>query len=228
MKVLSWNARGLNSQTKQHLLKKKVQKEQPDIVFVQETKYSSNTIVNISKKLGKRMEYFEIESNGWEGDLVILWNPQVIQLLSFEVAKSYIAIEVQVVGNLETYLCTNVYGPQKQEVKLLFLRSLFNLKLRYPQEKAIFGGDFNMITSLTEKRGGIIKLNRDSEAFLDFIRSFNLIDVFPKSSTFMWNKKRGGEKQIASHLDRFLVTESILLEGIIVELDILPSGGSKH
>jgi len=85
MKFLSWNARGLNSQSKQRLLQKKVQKEQPDIVFVQETKCSSNMVVNISKKLGKRMDYLEIASNGWEGGLVILWNPQVIQILSSEI-----------------------------------------------------------------------------------------------------------------------------------------------
>ena len=57
------------------------------------------------------MEYLKIDSNGWEGGLIILWNPQVTHLLSSEAAKSYISIEVQVVGNSETYLCTNVYGP---------------------------------------------------------------------------------------------------------------------
>jgi len=72
MKDLSWNVTGLNSQTKQCLLKKKVQKEQPDIVFVQETKCSSSTIINISKKLGKRVEYLETASNGWEGGLIIM------------------------------------------------------------------------------------------------------------------------------------------------------------
>jgi len=111
MKILSWNARGLNSQTKQRLLNKKVQKEQPDIVFVQETKCSSSTIFNISKKLGKHMEYLEIASNGWKGDLITLWNPQVIKILSFEATRSFIVVEAQVVGNSETYLCTNVYGP---------------------------------------------------------------------------------------------------------------------
>lgn len=111
MKVLSWNARGLKSQTKQHLLKKKVQKEQLDIVFVQETKCSSSTVISISKKLGKRMEYLETANNGWKGGLIILWNPKVMQLLSSEAARSYIAIKFQVVRNSETYLCTNIYGP---------------------------------------------------------------------------------------------------------------------
>ena len=67
MKVISWNARGLNSQTKQRLLKRKLQKENPDIIFVQETKCASNIIDNVSKKLGRQMKYMETTSHGWEG-----------------------------------------------------------------------------------------------------------------------------------------------------------------
>lgn len=228
MKVISWNARGLNSQMKQCVLKNKVQKNKPDIIFVQETKCASSTIHNISKKLGKHMEYMETTSSGWEGGLVTLWDPQVIKVLSSEVTRSLIAIEALVVGNSKTYLCTNVYGPQKLEEKFIFLRTLLNLKLRFPRAKAIIGGDFNMITTLMEKKGGIRRLNKDSEDFLDFINSANLVDVYPKSGAYTWNNKRGGERQIASRLNRFLISESILMEGVIGESDILPSGGSDH
>eukprot|EP00253_Pinus_taeda_P030366 PITA_30366 len=69
-------------------------------------------------------------------------------------------------------------------------------------------------------------LNRDTKSFKDFIKSAKLVDIFPKSGAFTWNNKRGGDRQIASRLDRFLVTETILLEGITVDSDILPSGGS--
>jgi len=55
-----------------------------------------------------------------------------------------------------------------------------------------------------------------------------LVDIIPKSGAYTWNNKRGGDRQISSRLDRFLVTEKILLEGIIVDSDILPSGGSNH
>jgi len=84
--------------------------------------------------------------------LVTLWDPRVINILSAEATRSFIALEVQVIGNSETYLCTNVYGPQKLEEKYIFLRTLLNLKLRYPSTKAIIGGDFNMITTLLEKK----------------------------------------------------------------------------
>eukprot|EP00253_Pinus_taeda_P016855 PITA_16855 len=71
-------------------------------------------------------------------------------------------------------------------------------------------------------------LNKDTEAFKDFIKSAKLVDIFPKSGAFTWNNKRGGDKQIASRPDKFLVTETILLGGINVDSDILPSGGSDH
>ena len=79
-----------------------------------------------------------------------------------EAARSFIATEVQITGNSDTYLCINVYSPQRLEDKFSFLNSLMNLKLRYPTSKIIMGGDFNMITSLLEKKGHLRKLNKDT------------------------------------------------------------------
>jgi len=168
----------------------------------------------------------EVASQGWEGGLVTFWDSRVIQILSAEATKAFIAMETQVIGNSETYLCTNVYGPQNLEDKFSFLCSLLSLKTRHPNSKLIMGGDFNMITSLLEKKGGVGKLNKDAKLFAKFIDSAKLVDIQPKSGTFTWNNRRGGERQIASRLDRFLISESIILEGILVESDILPSGGS--
>ena len=83
----------------------------------------------------------EIASHGWEGGLVTLWDTRVINILLAEATRSFIALETQLIGNSEAYLCTKVYGPQKLEEKFIFLRSLTNLKLRYPCTKTIMGGD---------------------------------------------------------------------------------------
>jgi len=85
-----------------------------------------------------------------------------------------------------------------------------------------------MITSPGEKKGGLRTLNRDAEAFISFIRTANLVDIQPKNGIFTWNNKRGGDRLIASGLDRFLISDTILLEGITVESEIIPSGGSDH
>eukprot|EP00253_Pinus_taeda_P027193 PITA_27193 len=85
-----------------------------------------------------------------------------------------------------------------------------------------------MITTLLEKKGVLRKLNSDAEAFTDFIETVKLVDIHPKSGLFTWNNRRGGERLIASRLDRLLISESIIMDGIIAESDILPSGGSDH
>jgi len=77
-----------------------------------------------------------------------------------------------------------VYSPQKLDEKLSMLKSLSNLQHRYPLKRTIYGGDFNMITSLTEKKGGIRMLNRDVEAFNNFIKTMKLVDVIPKSGAY--------------------------------------------
>eukprot|EP00253_Pinus_taeda_P022097 PITA_22097 len=228
MKIISWNARGLNSQAKQRLLIRKFQTENPDIMFIQETKCATSLMKSISKKLGKPLDFIEVASQGWEGGITTLWDTRAISVLASEANRAYIATEIQIIGNSETYLCVNVYGPQRLEEKFHFLNSLRNVQSRPHTSKIIMGGDFNMITSLLEKKGGLRRLNRDAGAFADFIETAKLVDVQPSSSSYTWNNRRGRENLIASGLDRFLISESIVLEGITVNSDILPSGGSDH
>lgn len=198
------------------------------MIFLQETKCSSIKIEGICKNIGKRMKYTEVEGHGEMGGLATFWNPHSIHLISAEANRSYISLEVQIIGEAITFICTNVYSPPKLEDKLKLLNSLSELHQRHPSAKEIFGDDFNMITTLDENKGGIITLNRDAEAFKNFIHETRLVDILPKTGLFTWNNKRGGDKQIASRLDRFLIVESILMEGIIVESDIIPCGGSDH
>eukprot|EP00253_Pinus_taeda_P010319 PITA_10319 len=197
-------------------------------MFLQETKCNSPNIISLGKKLGTHMEIIDIESQGREGGLATIWDARYIQMLSSEANKHFLVTVFQPIGNSNAFLCINVYSPQKLEDKLSFLDNLHNIIRRYPSSKCIFGGDFNMITTLLEKKGGLRKLGRDAEAFVSFIESTKLVDVIPKSGSFTWNNRRGGDKLIASRLDRFLISESILLDGTIIESDILPSGGSDH
>jgi len=85
-----------------------------------------------------------------------------------------------------------------------------------------------MITNLAEKKGGLRRLVKDSEAFNTFIVASKLIDIPTVNGLHTWNNKQGGNRQIASRLDRFLMSESILLQNMDVEANILPIGGSDH
>jgi len=86
-----------------------------------------------------------------------------------------------------------VYGPQRIDEKLKFLESLVNLKGRHGQMPLVVGGDFNMIKSLSEKKGGTRMLSKDLVAFQSFTDDMNLVDSEMRNGLFTWNNKRGGE-----------------------------------
>eukprot|EP00253_Pinus_taeda_P014697 PITA_14697 len=76
--------------------------------------------------------------------------------------------------------------------------------------------------------GGTGQLGRDSKAFQDFIMNMGLVDTEIINGTFTWNNKRGEASQVASKLDRFIVSEDLLLTGPAITVSILPFGGLDH
>eukprot|EP00253_Pinus_taeda_P017898 PITA_17898 len=198
------------------------------MLFLQETKCNKDLIEKLRIKLGRNFEVLEIESKGREGGLATFWDTRRYQLVAAEASKNYLAMEMLLTCISSSFLCINIYSPQRLDDKLVFLESLNKLMERHPKANFILGGDFNMITSLMEKKGGLQKLNRDGEQFKDFIDNARLVYVYPKQGKFTWNNRRGGENLISSRLDRFLVSENLLLDGKNVESSILPSGGSDH
>ena len=67
-------------------------------------------------------------------------------------------------------------------------------------------GDFNSITSLDEKCGGVARLDPSTNLLRDMIDSLKLIDVKPNNGVFTWNNRRCGDGAILERLDRFLVS----------------------
>ncbi|MGI4370300.1 hypothetical protein ACR2V4_27295, partial [Klebsiella pneumoniae] len=66
--------------------------------------------------------------------------------------------------------------------------------------------DFNVITSLEEKQGGLFRLDPSSNLLRDNIGLLNLIYVKPINGIFTWNNRRSGVEAISERLDRFLVS----------------------
>ena len=69
----------------------------------------------------------------------------------------------------QTVCITNVYGPQQIQEKLKMLIDLDEVRQHHGATHWIVGGDYNMITNLAEKKGGLRRLDKDSEAFNTFI-----------------------------------------------------------
>eukprot|EP00253_Pinus_taeda_P015539 PITA_15539 len=92
----------------------------------------------------------------------------------------------------------------------------------------IIGGDFNLIRDLGEKRGGIQRQDPSMDDFNDLITNLRLVDTPTTNGVFTWNNRRGGRNQIASKLDRFLLSEQVLNKDVFIEARILPGLRSDH
>ena len=66
------------------------------------------------------------------------------------------------------------------------------------------------------------------ERFREVQTELRVVDIPTINRKFTWNNRRGGSKQIASRLDRFLISEHIIGLDIFYEASILPSIGSNH
>ena len=153
MKLPTWNIRGLGSKRKQRNLSNRMKVENLDMIFIQETKCSIKKIREIHSKWLIKYEYLEVKVEKVARGILTPWNPQKLGILDAEASRNYISVVIQPLGDKEVYFLTNVYGPQKLEDKLKILTSLEELRGRHLSIPWILGGDFNMIRSLTEKKG---------------------------------------------------------------------------
>eukprot|EP00253_Pinus_taeda_P027563 PITA_27563 len=94
--------------------------------------------------------------------------------------------------------------------------------------KILSGGDFNMVTSLVEKKGGRRRKEDDMEAFGDIIEELHVVDLPMMNGVYKWNNRRGGSHQITSRLDRYLISEQAISKDIFMEASILPCMGLDH
>ncbi|XP_059077196.1 uncharacterized protein LOC131876295 [Cryptomeria japonica] len=92
----------------------------------------------------------------------------------------------------------------------------------------IMAGDFNAVTCLDEKRGGLARLDPSANLLRNMIGSLNLIDVKPTNGVFTWNNRRCGGEAISERLDRFLVSCYWLNSRLITSSEILDWRGFDH
>lgn len=131
-------------------------------------------------------------------------------------------------GEETTRLITNVYRPHQLGEKLKFLQQLqFIAELTHPH-LWIRGGDYNLITSLEEKKWDLRRLDQEHSTFKEFIQDQQLIDFETYNGIYTSNNCCGGSQQVACKRDRFLISKSLMILGMHMEATILPTTGLDH
>ena len=136
------------------ILRKKIQKTNLAIVFLQETKCSANQLQDIGKKIWKGSEGMGIDVRGQVGGLGILWDPSKVSMFGFNGNRRFISTYIGVIDFLVMGILTNVYGPHIPREKMSFIDSLRRIHEWTEGKHWILGGDFNLIISLEENKGG--------------------------------------------------------------------------
>lgn len=228
MKLISWNIRGLNGPRKRKILKNMLKQEKPSILFLQETKCSSTVLDKIAAAAWPGGLVTAVDAQGASGGLAILWDARIINLSNILANKNFIQATFHLSGTNAHGLLTNVYFPQETAQKSILLNTLSDLNRNRPLPLWISGGDYNMIASMDEKRGGRNKTNSDDGLLKNFINSNWLMDIPTNNGIATWTNKRAGTHHIASRLDCFLISDNATNVGGEFTASIVPCSGSDH
>eukprot|EP00253_Pinus_taeda_P017089 PITA_17089 len=197
-------------------------------MILQETKISVQQLEEIINKNKLQYEVMGQDAIGSTGGLAILWNPNDIILEGWTSMTSILTGIGRIVGTNEKVVISRVYGPPTPGEKENFMKKMKAIRRIYPEPAWIIGGDFNLIRSLEEKKGGIRKADQYMSMFNDMIDELRLVDIHTINGICTWNNRRGGKNQIASRLDRFLVSEPVMNKDVFIEAKIMPCLGSDH
>lgn len=201
MIVLSWNVRGLNNGPRQKAGRDLVRNHSPDVLFLQDTKLSIDNMLAMAPKLWKYGECQCVGALGASRGVACFWNPQKIFPLWWMSSRSSISLVTSWYETGECILLSNVYTHVEFLGKQLLWSHLHFVRSLAPYHLWVMAGNFNAIVELSEKRGGIPRLDPSALLFRDSISELNLINVFPSNGRFTWNNRRIGESCVAERLD---------------------------
>lgn len=106
-----------------------------------------------------------MEEKGNARRLAIWWNPYEVQSQNWLSTSNTLTSEFHYISTKEYVYLTIVYGPSSGGNKLISLQQLVNIIDLVEDSLRIFDGDFNLIISTQEKKGGVRRIDQTSIAF---------------------------------------------------------------
>ena len=228
MIVVSWNVRGLNSIPRQKVVRRLIESQSPDVICIQETKLSIEGLANCASRIWPQGSWQGVGALNSLGGVACFWDPRKVSPLWWISSQFSISL---VASNFETgerFFLSNIYAPTDFLGKSYLWTHISFIRSLDPFIPWIMAGDFNAITSLEEKQGGLARLDPSSNLLRSMIGSLNLIDVKTSNGIFTWNNRRCGGEAISERLDRFLVSCYWMNNRWVTNSEILDWRGSDH
>lgn len=220
LKTLFWNIRGINKNSA--ISRLKILKKQYDLKLVSicEPHLNASRLEEIKLKIGYTNAIRNNANRIW-----IFFDDSLAGNITSQ-SDQYIAIKFSIQNLYSEFLAIFVHGHCSADDR----RSLWHDLSLVVNENipCILLGDFNVIMSANEKRGGIPFNINEAEDFINFISDTSLLDVGFSGSPFTWCNNRSTNARIWKRLDRVLVDPLWLNSGVNTSVLHLARVGSDH
>ena len=206
MQILSWNCRGLGSPEAVNALRRIVINEDPQLVFLQETKLHQHELERVKVKLrydGLIAVGCEGQGRKRRGGLALMWKKGVqVTLKSF--SQNHVDTMVSAKGS-QPWRYTGMYGHPEESKKGQTGELLRDLAMAEENIPWLCGGDLNLMMWSTEKQGGGAFNFEEAEILRLAMDYCQLEDLGFIGHPFTWTNNRGGLENLQERLDRFVV-----------------------
>jgi exonuclease III len=200
MKAIAYNCRGLGNQPTVQGLLELWKAEDPDVLFLSETKLDKEGMMRIKVLLG--MPNMEVKNcEGRSGGLALLWKKDVNLVVSPGMSRYHIDAVVTGEDGF-TWRLMGIYGEPQTGAKEKTWKPLRILHGRSSLPWICFG-DFNEILFASEKQGGQSKKQACMEKFRMTLEFCELEDLGFMGDPYTWrNHSHRADTYIKERLDR--------------------------
>ncbi|TYI30108.1 hypothetical protein ES332_A05G362000v1 [Gossypium tomentosum] len=224
MKFMCWNCRGLGNPAKLRELKQLLAANNPDLIFLSETKMSANDFCRVQNKF-RMQNGLAVNSEGQSGGLALMWRDGMnfsIQNYSKHHIDSLVKLE-----NNKNIRVTGFYGHANPNLRSSSW-DIFRRVGESVREEWIVGGDFNAILNDAEKEDGRRGVRAQMNEFKEVMDELALVDIKPDSGWFTWVNNRSGGGLIKQRIDRFISSGSVAEKFPFISTKVVRQTQSDH
>ncbi|XP_058746012.1 uncharacterized protein LOC131618873 [Vicia villosa] len=229
MKILSWNCRSLGSPCAVQALLRLKMVENPDVLFLMETKLKKEEVQSIKFKSGFNGCFIvECKWSGRDraGGLILMWKDSfLLKILSY--FENHIGGVVGDEVDNQDWFLYGVYG-YPEEHKKRFTWDLIQNLVGSGGDLVLYFGDLNDITSEQEKMGGNSRSLSQLSLGRQTMELYGLSDLGFQVHPYTWSNGRKGNENIQCRLDRALASPNLQNRFSPIKVIHLPRFVSDH
>ena len=219
LNIITLNVRGLGSVAKRRKLFLWIKKQQPDIIFMQETHCTKSNVNNIdSHWLGPT--FHSLSNSSRSRGVSILFNPKMnIKVIDefYDNDGRKVLLNLEYENRIITLV--NVYAPNHENERNSFFCNTTNWVIdnMIPESELIVGGDFNCCLRESDRSTKTHLNDKSRGSFKNLIAKLNLSDIWCKMNTndtchYTWN-----DNVTYSRLDYIFTTQNSSLNLISMD-----------